>query len=70
MPPRLLTGKFLLTTWKKEARKKWEKGKMETKRRKFGKGKGRWKLEIETEGVKSSKMRRQPFFLLVTFQND
>ena len=38
-PPRLLTGKFLLTYREKRGKEKWKREKMEKKRRKIAKGK-------------------------------
>ena len=60
-PPRLPTGKFLLTYREKEA-KKWKMGKMGRKRRKIvKKGEGG---KLKMEGGKSSRIRGGPFFFL------
>ena len=67
-PPPAWPANFCWSIGKKEARKKWERGKKEKNRRKIVKGKVRnWKWK---EGKIQNEERTFFFFLLFTFQND
>ena len=66
VPPRL--GNFCWPTRKKEARKKWRRGKMDKKRRKIVKGKvENWKWKEEKDPKWGEDLFYSPFFLFFCF---